>query len=68
MSINLLKELNDLCEPLLYFLGCVPGGITLQMLKTLWDPQVYDYIKNLRSLSMVEDFEDNYNLDQDDDD
>lgn len=38
MSIKLLKELNYLCEPLLYFLGCMPGGITLQMLKTLWDP------------------------------
>ena len=67
MSINLLKELNDLCEPLVYFLGCMPGGITLSILKTVWDPQVYDYILNLRSLSIVEDFDDNFVYDVNDD-
>ena len=60
MNIKMLKELNGLCEPLIYFLGCMPGGMTLKMLKTVWDPNVYEYILNLRSLSLVEDAEENY--------
>ena len=38
MSMTLLEDLNKKCVPLLYFLGCMPGGATLGMLKVMWDP------------------------------
>ena len=28
-SITLLEQLNPLCKNLFYFLGCLPGGLTI---------------------------------------
>ena len=36
-SIKLLEESNPQCIHLFYFLGCLPGGVTIQQLKILWN-------------------------------
>ena len=58
MSVRLLEEMGRGDSDLLYFLGCLPGGITLSQLETMWtnwDPKsLKSSIKRLKKLSMLE--------------
>ena len=53
MGIKLLKETNPHSIDLLYLLGCLPGGLTLEQLGEIWrDPS--DPIKMLESMAFLE--------------
>ena len=39
MSVKLLEALEDDYKNLLYFIGCMPGGVTDAQLRELWDPE-----------------------------
>ena len=58
MSVKLLEGMGRGDNDLLYFLGCLPGGITLPQLEkmwTNWDPKnLNSGIKRLKKLSLLE--------------
>ena len=55
MSVKLLEDLPypDDDKNLLYFLGCLPGGLSMGQLKELWrDPE--EPVEMLRKMSFLE--------------
>ena len=52
-SIKLLQESTPACIELFYFLGCLPGGLSMGQLKELWrDPE--EPVEMLRKMSFLE--------------
>ena len=39
---------------LLYFLGCLPGGVSEERLSKMWDSDVSDSVKRIKALSFLE--------------
>ena len=56
-SIKLLEESAPKCRNLLYFLGCLPGGVLLEQLKEMWT-EVDESYKILDDMSFLEPSED----------
>ena len=58
MSVKLLEDMGRGDSDLLYFLGCLPGGITLPQLEKMWknwNPKnLNSGIKRLKKLSLLE--------------
>ena len=58
MSVKLLEDLGHGDVNLLYFLGCLPDGITMHQLDTIWTTQdnesLKDCMKRLKQLSLLE--------------
>ena len=58
MSVKLLEDLGQGDVKLLYFLGCLPDGITMHQLDTIWTTQdnesLRDSMKRLKQLSLLE--------------
>ena len=56
-SIKLLEQGAPECLNLLYFLGCLPGGVNPLQLKQMWndDKKQLDVLKKLSFLDMSED-------------
>ena len=52
-SMKLLEESSPLCTGLFYFLGCLPGGVTLDQLKKMWD-EPEDPLQKLEQMSFLE--------------
>ena len=52
-SIKLLQESTPVCIDLFYFLGCLPGGFSMNQLRELWrDPE--EPLEMLRKMSFLE--------------
>ena len=55
MSINLLKDSSPNDMQLLYFLGCLPGGVLETQIKSMWVlPNIRKSLENLEALSFLE--------------
>ena len=58
MSVKLLEDLGHGDVNLLYFLGCLPDGITMHQLDTIWRTQdsesAKESMKRLKQLSLLE--------------
>ena len=48
---------------LLYFLGCLPGGIRIESLKDIWESTNFEEeIRQLKDLSLIEEIDNRYRL------
>ena len=55
MSVKLLEALDDDHKNLLYFLGCMPGGVTDAQLRELWDLEAAQKcLHQFKKLNMLE--------------
>ena len=52
-SIQLLESASPECLNLLYFLGCLPGGVNRQQLKEMWS-DVQEHLDTLKKLSFLD--------------
>ena len=55
MSVKLLESIDPEQRDLLYFLGCLPGGVRESQLKKMWDRQMHSRaLENLNQLALLE--------------
>ena len=57
MTLELIptKNRRTSAKDLLFFLGCLPGGISMQNLEKMWTQNLKDELKELQELSLIED-------------
>ena len=54
ISVKLLESSNKEDMDLLYFLGCLPGGVTEEQLLKLWNNDVSESLERINALSFFE--------------
>ena len=56
MTLKLIpkKNRNASAKDLLFFLGCLPGGISMNRLQKMWDQTLKEELKELQELSLIE--------------
>ena len=54
ISVKLLESSNKEDMDLLYFLGCLPGGVTEEQLLKLWSNDVSESLERINALSFFE--------------